>query len=853
MRRRQRPLLELSLSVICWVGLASAPLATLAQNLEDARAAFRRGDYSKTWSLTQTAIEGRQADESWYRLAAEVALVRGEYAEAAAAAGQGMGLHRNSIHLRRLAATAELYCGNQNRAVELLEEIGLLYELSKWRYRRDEDQALLADYYLQRGRDAREVLTTILRPLGNASYPARMAIGNLALSKSDDALAAENFRAAAELEPDDPEPLYGLARAYESSDPEKANQYLTAALERNPNFVPALLRRAEGAIDGENYELADRLLEAVLAINPQQVAALALKAVIAHLQNDFSSEGELRQRALSTWNANPEFDHLVGKKLSQKYRFAEGARYQERALVYDPKYQPAKIQLALDRLRLGDAAGGWKLADEVYQADPYQILAHNLVSLRDRLAEYATLSNDEFVIRMAGREARLYGDQVMALLREAKRQLETKYDVRIKPPIFVEIYATQQDFAVRTFGMPGVRGYLGVCFGNVVTMNSPASQGNRASNWQAVLWHEFCHVITLQKTANKMPRWLSEGISVYEERQRDPSWGQSMTPRFRELTLSDEVLPISRLSEAFLNPRSPEHLLFAYYESSLAVEFLLEKFGQKMLNRLLVELGLGVAADRALAQYAGPLKQLDAEFIEFVRRRAMTLGSDEYLQKPAAEAMTSVEALRRFAEQNSPNYFVQRELAQHYLKEKQWDAALAMAHKMLETVPELQGRETPYAVAAAAYRGLGDTEAEMAALREWVRRDADAYDGALRWAELAIGCERWDEALEAARAALAVNPLLPAGHRFRAAVAEKLGLDEDLIEALAAEIELGPGDPADVHLRLAQACLRTGNIERAKREALRALEYAPRYREAQELLLQIVDNQDELSTGRKSP
>ncbi len=39
-----------------------------------------------------------------------------------------------------------------------------------------------------------------------------------------------------------------------------------------------------------------------------------------------------------------------------------------------------------------------------------------------------------------------------------------------------------------------------------------------------VLWHEFCHVITLQKTGNKIPRWLSEGISVFEERRADVRW-----------------------------------------------------------------------------------------------------------------------------------------------------------------------------------------------------------------------------------------------------------------------------------------------------------------------------------------
>ena len=32
-----------------------------------------------------------------------------------------------------------------------------------------------------------------------------------------------------------------------------------------------------------------------------------------------------------------------------------------------------------------------------------------------------------------------------------------------------------RDFAVRTFGLPDVSGFLGVCFGRVVTANSPAT------------------------------------------------------------------------------------------------------------------------------------------------------------------------------------------------------------------------------------------------------------------------------------------------------------------------------------------------------------------------------------------
>ena len=99
----------------------------------------------------------------------------------------------------------------------------------------------------------------------------------------------------------------------------------------------------------------------------------------------------------------------------------------------------------------------------------------------------------------------------------------------------------------------GGAGFLGVCFGPVVTVNSPASRMAHPSNWEAVLWHEFCHVVTLTKTKNKMPRWLSEGISVYEERISNPTWGQTINPRYRELITKGDMKPIGELSAAYEN------------------------------------------------------------------------------------------------------------------------------------------------------------------------------------------------------------------------------------------------------------------------------------------------------------
>jgi hypothetical protein len=205
------------------------------------------------------------------------------------------------------------------------------------------------------------------------------------------------------------------------------------------------------------------------------------------------------------------------------------------------------------------------------------VKAYNLSTLHGQHVQIQNSGGDGFVLRMNELEAAVYGDQALAMLKQARSELCEKYGLQLDSPVTVELFANPQDFAVRTFGIPDVDGYLGVCVGSVITANSPKAQ--TPANRQAVLWHEFCHVVTLHLTPNKMPRWLSEGISVYEESQRNPTWGQQMNPRYRRMILTGELTPVGKLSGAFLSPPTPMHLQFAYYESSLVVEFLIERFG----------------------------------------------------------------------------------------------------------------------------------------------------------------------------------------------------------------------------------------------------------------------------------
>ena len=51
---------------------------------------------------------------------------------------------------------------------------------------------------------------------------------------------------------------------------------------------------------------------------------------------------------------------------------------------------------------------------------------------------------------------------------------------------------------------------------------------------------------------------------------------------------------------------------------------------------------------------------------------------------------------------------------------------------------------------------------------------------------------------------------------------------------------MDPLDAADVHYRLASALFRSGQLKKAKRQVIMALEVAPRYRDAHALLIRIV-------------
>ncbi|MGH9349615.1 MAG: hypothetical protein ACRD26_20375, partial [Vicinamibacterales bacterium] len=65
------------------------------------------------------------------------------------------------------------------------------------------------------------------------------------------------------------------------------------------------------------------------------------------------------------------------------------------------------------------------------------------------------------------------------------------------------------------------------------------------------------------------------------------------------------------------------------------------------------------------------------------------------------------------------------------------------------------------------------------------------------------------------------------------------------VRAFKVALATGPADRAAAHLELAEAYILNGQLPDAKRQTLYALEIAPSFEKAQELLLKIVEGQVE--------
>ena len=610
---------------------------------------------------------------------------------------------------------------------------------------------------------------------------------------------------------------------------------LGRALTINPNLVEAVALKAALALEMGQFDAASTEIDKALKINPRSLDAHSLRAAMFYLQDkDFEPE------VAATLAINPRYGgvyNTLSHYATITRRTEQAAAFARRATEIAPRLWDAHLNLGMALLRLGQMEAGRAAVEKAFKGDPFNLWAKNTLDLLDSMADFREIRRGMFVIKASSQESDVLSPYAANLLEEAAAKLTAKYKFTPKGPIIIEIFQNHEDFAVRALGIPGL-GALGVCFGFVIAQDSPSARDVGEFNWGSTLWHEYTHVITLQMTDFRIPRWFSEGLSVYEERRARPGWGDDWNPMFVRSFIDGHWFKIADLDAGFQRPRTPQDLPIAYFEASEVCEFIAERFGFDAILQML-------AMYREKAKTSDVLQKVlklsesdfDREFSAYVDKKARPLHQALSTQNNVVASMTKDEVLKQLATQDT---FALRIRAAELLA-ADGDTAAAVQHyiRAIELFPYAASQGNPYDPLAKLLEKKGDASQAASVLDGLVKTDENNLEALKTIARLRSSLGERQKALDALRGSFFISPFDYKLHTQAGELSVDLKDYPQALTEFQVALALQPPNIAEANYNVATAYYALGRQPEAKRSVLRALEAAPRYEKAQELLLKI--------------
>jgi tetratricopeptide (TPR) repeat protein len=203
-----------------------------------------------------------------------------------------------------------------------------------------------------------------------------------------------------------------------------------------------------------------------------------------------------------------------------------------------------------------------------------------------------------------------------------------------------------------------------------------------------------------------------------------------------------------------------------------------------------------------------------------------------------------VAAWQALAAQHRGSYIVQMAAGQALASAGAREPAIAAYEQAAALVPIAIGPNSPRArMADLAARG-GDFRRALRELSSLVAADHTNIAAARQLAQVAT---RLGDAAATALAyerIVVIDPFDSSAHSALGRIAVERRDAAVATREFRAALAAGPVDPAPAHCDLSEALLLAGQKAEAKKEVLAALEIAPTYSRAQELLLKIVDGKD---------
>jgi tetratricopeptide (TPR) repeat protein len=653
----------------------------------------------------------------------------------------------------------------------------------------------------------------------------QLRVGELFLEKYNAPDARAAFEGVLRRDGGNARALLGLARvAHFNGDP-RAEQATRRALEAGAGYAPAHVLAGRLALDAEQPDTAAAHAARAIALDSTSIEAWGVAGATQMLADDSSGFARTEARVRGWHRAPAPFYATIADVLARHRRYEEARAIAARAVREAPHDPDALTALGINELRTGRIDSGRSRLDRAFERDPYHVWNKNTLDLLDALAGYRTIRTERFVFVAPPEQADLLALYLGPLLEQAYDTLAARYRHRPEPPIRVELFEKHADFSVRTVGLAGLHA-LGVSFGRVVAMDAPSARSAGELNWGSTAWHELAHTFTLGASDHRVPRWLSEGLSVLEERRARPGWGAQPTVMFLAAYKGGKLHPVSRLNDGFMRPDYPAQIGLSYYQASLVCEYIEATHGPPAIVAMLEGYRAGRSTPEVVRAALGiEPSELDRRFDAWVRRRfadglAKVGGARDSVLDPGELGARLATGAR-------------------LVRERRYDDAIETLDAVQRAFPEQGDQESAAWLLAQAHLGRGDSaraleHAGRAARLNDTHLDANRLEAALREA----AGDRAG-AIRALERVVFIDPYDPATHARLAELAATAGDHALAVRERRAVLALDPSDVADARYRLALAYRDAGDVVAARREVLRVLEQAPAFERAQALLLEL--------------
>jgi tetratricopeptide (TPR) repeat protein len=610
--------------------------------------------------------------------------------------------------------------------------------------------------------------------------PARLRAAEFAIRHGDKGRATEYLKPALAQAPRNPAVL-----AMASADDKGALGTAASLRDSDPNSFNAGIAEVMGFLNTQQpVQAADRAA-VLFGQHPKRLQAIGLWAATQYLTGNERAIDELPKLADAVAPKRNDAQATAAEVLASRSQRDAAEKLYRVAMAKTP--WETTLYHGLGDIYLNDSRDD-KAREVLNQAnalDPYNITTLNYIRLLDGLKKYTRLDTKHYEFYSDTNADPIAAEEMAPFLENAIEDLSKIFDYTPTEKMVVQIFPTDDEFSVRLAGIPGVENF-GVSFGRALASIAPrkgTKQGN--FNWARVLRHELVHTVNLLQTKNRCPRWLTEGLAVWQEGV--PFRFANVPPELYKRAMADDLFTIRGLQMAFIAPKRGSDGEQAYTQGAWLARYMDATYGRQSIVKLLNAYGASKTDADAFREATGQeLPAFEKAWHAWMKEQFRPWGYDKKTTETVKILLEEGEALikKRFFAEALPKFEEatrlqpteprpHQRLAYLYLQKEIADADKVIEHLKFLHVLELQNNRLAKQIA-----------------RLYLKQEK--LDDALHWANESTYVDLYDAA----------------AYELRAEIFDRMNRPEDAAKArnTAARVKLWeetrdkptePGDPGN--------------------------------------------------------